>query len=222
MTPKRPTALTVMGILNIVFGSLGLVCSLCAGIGYLFMLSNSPLLNLKAGGVNVNPFTDQWEFMKREVPGYPAFMIGGLVEGLIGGTLLLIAGIGLLKVQSWGRVLSLLYALLTIVAQIFSLIFTLAYVNPAMQRWQQDFVRRFGGQLPPGGGLGEDSMFNNAIAVGGAVVGVAYAVVLIIMMMLPHVREAFAGTPPPMPLELGREDEGGDEYERQRRSPWDY
>jgi hypothetical protein len=216
MVTKRPTVLTVMGILNIILGSLFLLCTLCTGIFVLMMVNRSSIFDVR--GVNV--LGDMWDYMKREVPAYPAVTIGSVVEGLLADTLLVIAGIGLLNMQSWGRVLSIIYSVTTILMQVFTLIFTLAYVNPATERWQQDFARRVGGGIPAGG-MGGDSTLNNIGSLVGTFFAIAYAVVLLIMMLQPRVGAAFAGPPPPLaPPDAGREDEGGDEYERQRRNPW--
>src|SRR5437764_618412 len=71
MARKRPTAVTVMGILNIVFGSLSLLCMACLGILMMAMF-RSDMLVLPGG---VNPVADMWEFMKREVPGYAVVLM---------------------------------------------------------------------------------------------------------------------------------------------------
>jgi hypothetical protein len=205
-----------MGILNIVFGSLFLICTLCGGIGLLMMMNSSSMFAVN--GVNV--LGDMWDYLKREVPAYPAITIGSLLAGLVLNIVLLVAGIGLLNMKNWGRVLSLIYSVISIVEQIGMLIFTLAFVNPATQRWQQDFLRRVGGRLPPGA-MSSDSSLSNVLSVIGSVLGVAYAVVLLIMMLLPRVSAALSGGPPPEEPLADRYGEGGDEYER-RRDPWNY
>src|SRR5262249_39621715 len=157
MAEKRPTVLTVMGILNIVLGSLFLLCNLCGGVVVLMMASGSKMFEVQ--GIDV--FGDMWNFMKREVPAYPAITFGSLALNLVVDILLLIAGIGLLNVRSWGRVLSLIYSVITILMQIGMAIFTIAIVNPATARWSDDFARRLGGRLPPGAMSGDSTL--NAI-----------------------------------------------------------
>jgi hypothetical protein len=206
-----------MGILNIVFGSLFLLCTVCGGALLLMMLGNSSMFQI--GGVN--PVQDMWDFVKREIPAYPAIAIGSLVAGLVLNALLLISGIGLLNMQNWARVLALIYSVITIIEQIGSLIFTIAYVNPVMTRWEADFHRRFAGRLPPGGMGGGDSAFQNLTTVAGAILGMVYAIVLLVMMLRPSVAAAFGTGPPPEEPLADRYGEGGDEYER-RRDPWNY
>jgi hypothetical protein len=209
-----------MGILNIVFGSLFLLCTICGGVGLLMMMSDSSMFTIN--GVNV--LSDMWNYLKREVPAYPAVTIASLVAGLILNVVLLVAGIGLLNMQGWGRVLSLVYSVVSIIDQIAMLIFTIAYVNPATQRWQQDFAQRMarqmGGRIPQGG-LGGDSTFNNILSLIGGILGVVYAIVLLVMMLRPSVAAAFGSGPLPEEPLADRYGEGGDEYER-RRDPWNY
>ena len=216
MARPRPTTVTVMGILNIIFGSLFLLCTICGGVLVLMMMNSSSMFAIN--GVNV--LGDMWDYLKREVPAYPAITIASLVAGLILNVLLLVAGIGLLNMQNWGRVLSLVYSVISIIDQIAMLIFTIAYVNPATQRWQQDFARRMGARLPPGS-LSGDSTFNNITSLIGGILGVVYAIVLLIMMLRPSVAAAFGSGPPPEEPLADRYGEGGDEYER-RRDPWNY
>ena len=54
MARKRPTVLTVMGILNIVIGGLFLVCNLCAGIFLLVLVGGN--LQGAFGDAAVKPF----------------------------------------------------------------------------------------------------------------------------------------------------------------------
>jgi hypothetical protein len=217
MKRVRPTSVTVMGILNIVFGSLSLLCMVCMGIS-LLVLSSPDMLRLPNG---VNPVADMWDFMKREIPGYVAITIGSLVLGLIMSILLLTAGIGLLNMQNWARVMSILYSIVTVLTQLGSLIFTLAFVNPATARWQADFIRRQVGMLPPGADLGGNSALNNIGAVAGAAIGIIYAVVLLIMMLTPTVSAAFGGRPPASDYEAGQHGDEGDDYDRRpRRDGW--
>jgi hypothetical protein len=217
MARKRAAVLTVMGILNIVFGSLFLLCNLCAGIGLVFLFGNTGQGGLLGPAGNV--ISDMTNFMKTEVPAFAVLTIGEVVANLVLNVLLIIAGIGLLTVQSWGRVLSICYSILTIVIKIGSLIFTLAIVNPATERWQQDYLRRH-----PGIG-GADAMGNNAFnsvsSVLGAVLGMAYCVVLLIMMLLPSVSAALAGRGRRDDYDLDRPEDEDEDLGRERRRPDD-
>src|SRR5690349_13696963 len=113
MARKRPAVVTVMGILNIVLGSLFLLCNLCGGVMLLVFLGTSA----QGGGPfpgGVNPIADMWAFMGREVPAFPAVSIGELVLNFILCACLIISGIGLLNMRGWARVLALIYSVITI------------------------------------------------------------------------------------------------------------
>jgi hypothetical protein len=206
-----------MGILNIVFGSLFLLCNLCTGFGLMFLFSSSSLFAVP--GFNIGP--DMLEFLKQEVPGYVPVTVSHLVLSLILDIALLVSGIGLLNVQRWGRVLALIYCVVSIPLQLGMTVFTVAAVNPAMQRWQLDFVRRMGAQFPPGA-MGGNSLSNNLMSMVGGILWIVYAVVLLIMMVVPGTRAAFSGGMPPgepfrdRPYAIDDEDRF-----RRRRNEWD-
>jgi hypothetical protein len=226
MATTRPTAVTVMAILNIVFASLGMLCYVCIGIVLLVLFNNQSIFAV--AGVPV--FTDMWDFMKREVPSYPAVTIGSLILSLVLTTVLLISGIGLLNLRGWARVMAIVYSILTILLQVSSVVYTVAVVNPATRRWQEDFQRRL--NLPPGAGGGGFS--NDLSSLIGAVIGVAYAIILLIMMLTPNVSAAFSGRRPPDDYGRDRYDRGGpdvggpgrsdqdDDRFRGQRNAWDY
>jgi hypothetical protein len=107
----------------------------------------------------------------------------------------------------------------TVLTQIAHLVYTLAVENPAMERWEQDFIRRHGMILPPGG-FGGDRTMNTLMTIGGAAIGMIYAVVLLIMMVTPTVTAAFSGGPPPSDYEAGTRADEDDDYDRRRRDGW--
>jgi hypothetical protein len=221
MARQRPAVLTVMGILNLVFGSLGLLCGLCGGIGFLFILGGAGQGGAGFGG-GPNPFAaeaDKWRFMSQEIPAFPAVRIGELVVGFLFSTCLIVSGIGLLNMRGWGRVLALLYSLFTILLTLGSLIFTLAVVNPVQQRWILDFRRRNPGA--PTNDLLTDPTLVNILTVVGAVLSMIYAIVLLITMLLPSVSAAVAGRSPAADYDLDRgEDDDDLGRERRRRQEW--
>lgn len=218
MTGQRPTAVTVAGILNIIFGSVGLLCYTCAGLSYLFFVS---LADMPGG---INPVRHMMDFLNREIPGYTAFLIISTSLGFLLAVLLLTSGIGLLNLQPWARVLSLLYAVVTILTQIGALIYTLGYVNPAMARWERDLMgemARVGRPMPPGG-LGTNLTFNNAMSLVVGILWIVYAIVLIVIMLQPHVSAAFAGRFSQQPEPDRGYDDRGDYERRPRRDQWGY
>jgi hypothetical protein len=178
-----------MAILNFVFGGLGLFCALCQG-GSLALMGNMDSLFGKAG--TPNPMAD----MINQVPGFLPFSIFQHACNLVLSICLIVAGFGLLKMSGWGRWLSVGYAVTNIVAHIGMLVYQLVYLNPALAKWQQDFVaKQAGGRAQPTPFVG-DSTLSNIGSVVGALIGMAYAIALLVVMFLPHVSAAFAGKAP--------------------------
>ncbi len=157
---ERPISVLIFGILNIGFALLGL-------LGLLFSVLIVPHMN---GGKN--PMLEQMN----SSPGYAAWMristpLGGVVS-----LILLAAGVGLLMLQNWARIVSIGYGVYTIIMCIVgsivmvNLFSTLAAQSPAPQ------------------------LFRVFMAIGmvfGLLIGLAYPILLIIFMTRPKVVAAF-------------------------------
>ena len=164
---EKPTSVTVFGILNLVFGALGI----CGMIGALVSLFGQP-------GGQPNPVTEIME----NSPGYRMFMMVSMGLGAIFTIVLIIAGIGLLSGNRSGRSLSIVYAVYGIISCIVGLIANFVWVfGPLMERLDQ---------LPAGperaGAMGG--------IVGGTVggcFGLIYPVLLLIFMKTKKVTEYF-------------------------------
>jgi len=214
MPRQRPTVLTVMGILNIVLGSLFVLCNICGGIGLLFGASGQG--RQFQGGPN--PFAEineLFNFLQAEIPSFVVIKVCELVVSLLASVLLVIAGIGLLSVRNWGRILSIAYSVIGILVTLGSLVFTLAIVNPATERF-------INARLAIGGQPGmNNTAFNSIVTVFSAVISMAYAIVLLIMMLLPSVSATFAGRSRTDDYDLDRPDDEDDlGRERRRGEEW--
>jgi hypothetical protein len=88
----RPTSLTVFGVLSIVFGSLGLICTPVNLVSMRMLPSTQAL-------------TD----------GYRAWMVASGVFGLLVSAVLLAVGIGLLRRRAWARTGAIAYGICAIV-----------------------------------------------------------------------------------------------------------
>ncbi len=97
--------MTVIGILNFVFGGLGCVGSLLMvlGGGAVAFLGSAVEDAAAAGGTSTEGLAEA------AAAGGGMFMLLGLV-GMVLGVLLIIAGVGVMKVRPWGRTCSLAYA----------------------------------------------------------------------------------------------------------------
>src|SRR5262249_43824487 len=131
---------TTLAVLNIVFGSLGLIFGAC---GLLSMLVADSVTVASTGQPRVSVFRDMVEYVEREGPGYGAITLVQAVYGMVMAVVLLASGIGLLKFQPWARLTAIGYAALNIVVAILDLIFKLVFVLPVMARWQADFESRY-------------------------------------------------------------------------------
>ncbi len=96
--------MTVIGILNFVFGGLGCVFSLLMVLGGgAFALFGSAMEEAAAAeGMSTDGLAEA-------TAGGGMFMLLGLV-GMVLGVLLIVAGVGVMKVRPWGRTCSLAYA----------------------------------------------------------------------------------------------------------------
>jgi hypothetical protein len=171
-TGARPTSLLVLGILNIVFGVLGLCGTAASSAMFFVEMPQDPGMP--------NPALE----LIRSDSTYRLIMQTMIVLGCLASLALLVGGIGLLLVKAWGRTLSIGYAWYAIVAVVAGLLVNWLYLlQPMLAQGEA-------------GGLGQ------AAAIGGAVGGmisgcfsVIYPVMLLIFMYRPAVRAAFG--PPP-------------------------
>ena len=113
-----PGSITVMSILAIVFGSLGL---LCGGFGLI-----SQLIMLSMGGRN--PFMPQLPVTSMAVTAYGAFAI---LLSVILSAALLAGGIGGIKLRPWARPAMIWWSVVTIAWATLTLVITLLWINPA-------------------------------------------------------------------------------------------
>ena len=106
---EKPTSVTVFGVLNCVFGGLGILCTPFSVLG-LFIGDLIPMSEM-------NPIEIS--------PGYKIFLLVASVIGIGVAAWLLSLGIGLLKFKSWARRGSVIYAWVAIVWGIVSAVINL-------------------------------------------------------------------------------------------------
>jgi hypothetical protein len=190
MRQQRSTAATVMGILSIVFSSLSLVMCFCVGGWALFV---SALSRMNPMGINL--LTLRWDMMNQQIPGYAAVEISSYILGLVLAVALLIGGIGLLHLQNWARVLCLIYSVISLLAHLGLLVYFLAFVNPALGRMREEWLRQQqAGRIP--GGQAPMRGLDDAVTVLFGGVNIAFAISLLVVLLLPNVSAAFTGRVP--------------------------
>ena len=123
MPGRRPGAYTAIAVLNFVYGGLLMVCAACSGID----------MPLEVNRVDVTQ--DLRNYLNQEIPGFSTLKIAGAVFGVLLGVALIVAGIGLLQVATWGRVLGIITAVLGAVHHVGEAVLQLMFVNPALDRF---------------------------------------------------------------------------------------
>jgi hypothetical protein len=167
--PRPPGSIKVLGIINLVFAGLGV-------FGLLFTYS------MYFGGMKMGPRNPVIE-VAHDSPEFMTFMKWSIVHGLISIALLATAGIGLIKVRSWGRSLAIFYALQNIVAAIVGLYITHKYLMTPLKALHD-----------PAADAGVTTGYM------GGVIAMAYPIVLLAFMIKRNVREHFARVnEPPVP-----------------------
>src|ERR1700687_5388301 len=122
MQRTRPTSVIVVAILHLVFGCLWLLCGL-ATLGMQASGMNNMFMNMGNFQTNNPQLAKQQEIQKEimqfsQVQSSSVGQYASLLQYVVLSILMIISAIGLLKLQSWGRVLSLVYATLSILSNI--------------------------------------------------------------------------------------------------------
>jgi len=160
---QRPTSLTVLGILNIVFACFGFCGGLC-GLGALAMM---PMI------ADIIPPEARDEFVQNLEKSLPpemqvyTYVQGGV--GIVASIVLIIAGVALLKCRPIGRTLSIGWAAYGLLSIIVSVVMNAMFVWPNMADQPGGMAGAIGGTLF------------------GSLIGAAYPIVLAYFMFRPNV-----------------------------------
>src|SRR5205807_2907635 len=118
---RRPGAAVFFGVCNLVLGALGLIFYSCSGLMVVALTSD--------------PTGSVWVFLSHDVRAFTPMAVAHVVMSMLISLLLLISGVGLLGLHNWGRLLSLVCAILALLLNVWNVIFQVAFVGPAMQRF---------------------------------------------------------------------------------------
>jgi hypothetical protein len=188
MPQKRPLAVVVIAVLQLVFGipALG---------DYALSLAGLEKVVGSLGQVNTQghqPLTllDVEKHLEESVPSYgPAQRALAGVEVVV--TLLMIgSGIGLLLFRPWGRLLALVYAVLSILVTLSYLGWYLAVVAPAVVAFGRE-IAATGGQEAEAMGAGIPIIYIGAPILMS--LSAAYPLVVLVVLSRRPVRAAFGG-----------------------------
>ena len=188
MTPQRPASVTVIAILQLVFGSLNLLCGL-AGLA-----TQGGRFN-PAGGAGKEQEAFQKELedaMAREMPNQKPVQVAETASSLVLSVLMLASGIGMLNLRPWGRLLGLVYAVLGMASTLAGLAYAVGVVMPALDRAaasvkvpkEQEQVFSLVMKVTP------------LLMIGLSVLALVYQVIVLVVLTRPSVKRAFAGLPP--------------------------
>ena len=213
MPAKRPASFTVFAILCIVFASLGLLCDVVGLAGQAFSSAIAGAQPKNQPG-QLNQAEMQKELAER-VPGYMAYQWGNLGLSFLMHLLLLATGIGLLRMLPWSRLTCIAYGLITILMQLGVMVYTIAFVTPVLD---EIIERQFRAQNAP---ITVPGWVLNLGVIVGALVGMIFAVILLIFALRPAMAQqlAAAGLPD---SDLGAQepqDYYDEDYQRQRHEP---
>lgn len=190
---SRPTPITVLGIINIVWGVLTLLSSLL-GIATLFAMPY--FVNLMAsmppptrGGPAPGSPSPAAMFSMWKDPTYLACLSATHGLHLIGGAILLAAGIGLLRMRNWGRVGSLVYAGWAFMSIVASQVISWTIFMPITNR----MMKSMGGPgMPPISMTTSITIISMIIGIG---LSLAYPIVLTVYMTRPWLIRTFTMIP---------------------------
>ena len=169
----RPTSVTVLAIIGIIWGGIQLLCN---GVGIFGLLM---LEKLTQASGQPNPMVDAMQ----ESPALMPVMMGAVILRLVLSIVLVAGSIGALSLKGWGRSAMLAYAWALVVVTIVETVVAATMTLPAIQKHlpsdpamrQQMMAQQYG------------SMFC------GPIIGLIYPIFVLVYMNKPHVKAAFAG-----------------------------
>lgn len=167
--PVRPTAVTVFGILNLLFGAFG-VCCLGFSVATMFVPFGPAMTeeNLPLQLIEESPL-------------YRNFNRAEMALGIMASIVLIAAGIGLLRLRPWGRKLAIGYGIYAIAMDVFTSIVNLGFVFPILFQ-----------KAEAASGLALAAVWIALFSgIFGTLLGLTYAGLLLYFMYRPNVVAAF-------------------------------
>lgn len=167
--PPKPVGPIIFGVLNILWG-------VFTAFGVLVSVFSLWMLGRGMGGPN--PFGDQMA----SSPAYRMFNIGGIALGAVFAVVLLVAGVGMLKLAWWGRTLSIAYSVYALLSGLVGAVVNYFMLfQPMMQQANQG-----------GGPQAAGAMMGAFFGVIGTCIGMIYPLALLIYCLRPATKQLFA------------------------------
>ena len=172
--PLRPTSVTVLAILGIIFGGMGVLCKPLS-LAAIFIPQPAP-----------NPAVEMQKDMM-------AFNLANAAVGTAVSVLLLAASIGCLSLKPWARKGMLTYAGLALALTVVGAIITFVWMMPKIQEMQRQMMAQqsAGGTPPPPQMMSIVQSAGTIGAVLGTVGALIYPTCLLYFFTRPNVKSAF-------------------------------
>jgi hypothetical protein len=181
----------VLAILNFIFGGLGLLCGITGTIMVAGGLDRalSDIGKNQPGQVKGISYADINEQLAKRVPSYVTVQRTSAIIDLVASALLILSGLGLLKLRPWGQHLGFLYAIIQIPHKLLASIYGLVVVLPVTSVLMDDAMKN----VPPG--FQRQAMefgmnIGYASGLSGAILSPVYPLLVIVILLLPSLRRA--------------------------------
>jgi len=198
MKPTRPASVLVIAILHFIFGGFGL---LCGAISTAQNLAGGQA-GFMAGMQDPKQVEMQKEMekeMQQKLPNAKTVELAETGAGLFLSVLMIAGGVGLLRLAPWGRTLSILYAVLSILLKIAGAIYAFGFMLPVMREiLPKHMAAQMANQPGPANQQAQDMALKmtdfmlTAIPV-LVLLMMIYPIVVLIIMLRPKVAAAFRG-----------------------------
>jgi hypothetical protein len=198
---QRPAAVTVLAILFLVFGSLGLVSSLCGCLSLGITqasISDRKLASQVRGPFDPPPAPDLNDYYLQHVPVYLPYQVLTTFLSAIGSGVLLVGGMGLLGLRPWARWLALGYAGYTVVFTLLTVTYQLVFILRANAGFLEEAHRWQATYRPPGRGFvyvvnDTWAYWGIPLNLGLAVAALAFAGLIVLVLLPRSAALAFSG-----------------------------
>jgi hypothetical protein len=190
MAQTRPNSVLVIAIFHFIIGGYGVVQNLCTSV---FLLAGGMDLMSRIGGPQMEKqMKDMQNLMEQKLPFYTLYMFSSLLFGWVFSIMMLVAGVGLLRMRSWGHKLSLAYASISILHKVFVAVYTFLFLLALYD----DFPQIMGGAGNQQAAQAMQKMMatmQKSIAGAAPFISMIYPAVVLFIMLRPSVRAAFRG-----------------------------
>lgn len=175
---QRPATIIVFGVLNIIFG----------GLGVITVISNFIIMQFgvfEKLGLPQDPLTKRLLDLQKNDPLFSTVSTVSNLLGLLASAALLAAGIALLRMRPWGRVVSLIHAAYSMVSVI---VITLFYYSrlyaPMLEEAKPNTQEKM------------QAVMGTVAGFGGCCLGMIYPICIFVFLTRPSLIAALKGESP--------------------------